>query len=479
MVKHAEYQIQKRNGKLVPFNKKKIKKAILLAMEKTNTVDVLVSDKIADNIENIIFGNKNKVFNVEEIQDLVINQLNEFNFSLALIEYITYREKKAIERSIKEKYNLKNDDQFEFISKYKKKEIPFTNLGRFVYYRTYSRFIEELNRREFWYETVLRAVKYNTSILPTSKKEKEKLFDNIFNLRQFLSGRTLWSGGTKASLKYPMSNFNCAFVQLNSFEKLSELFFTLMLGCGVGIRVCKEDIECLPPVRQNFIIKNKEYNEIPKHKRSEYTDLDFSNDNKAIITIGDSKEGWIQSVFLFFKLLTEPIYDNITEIEINYDNIRPAGERLVTFGGTASGYQSMLNMFNNFEKVMHDELDPNLEKIKDGKLRGIHILDIATSIAYNVVVGGVRRSSMICLFDKEDKEILNCKNLDNINKYGLYHRYMSNNSIFFEQKPSLEEIKDIINSIRNSGEPGFVNYEEIKRRRPDAKGLNPCGVTEQ
>ncbi len=78
----------------------------------------------------------------------------------------------------------------DFISKYKHMTNPMQQLGSFVYYRTYSRWLQEENRREYWWETVRRAVEYNCSLVPTTREEAEKLFDNIFHLRQFLSGRT-------------------------------------------------------------------------------------------------------------------------------------------------------------------------------------------------------------------------------------------------------------------------------------------------
>jgi len=117
-----------------------------------------------------------------------------------------------------------------FISKYKHIPAPMTPLGSFVYYRTYSRWLPELERREFWYETVRRAVEYNASLANTSKDEAETLFDNIFNLRQFLSGRTLFTGGTKVSRNYALSNFNCALRSIDNLEAFGEVFLCVNVG---------------------------------------------------------------------------------------------------------------------------------------------------------------------------------------------------------------------------------------------------------
>ena len=107
----------------------------------------------------------------------------------------------------------------------------------------------------------------------------------------------------------------------------------------------------------------------------------------------------------------------------------------------------------------------------NGKLRPIHCLDICNLIGQNVVVGGVRRTAEIAIIDPHDEECVHAK--DNIQP-GMEHRYMSNNSIFQEEKPSREKIHELFNSIRNSGEPGIINVAEAKRRRSDFAGVNPC-----
>jgi len=135
----------------------------------------------------------------------------------------------------------------EFLNQYKDRPAHMTPLGLFTFYRTYARFLPQEGRRETWKETVARAVEYNIGLdikhrekaglpLPLMwlQQEARDLFDNIFNLRQFPSGRTLWVGGTAVSENYPMSNFNCSFTNIESWEDLSELFYLLMLGSGVG-----------------------------------------------------------------------------------------------------------------------------------------------------------------------------------------------------------------------------------------------------
>lgn len=137
-----------------------------------------------------------------------------------------------------------------FISKYPEAPKHMNQLSSFVFYRTYSRFVESLNRRETWKEAVRRAVEYNLGLEVQLKKKKgiyidtkslrkeaQELFDNIFNLKQFLSGRTHWVGGadTKAAEKYPLSNFNCSFVNVTKWSDLGDLFYLLLVGKPNGL----------------------------------------------------------------------------------------------------------------------------------------------------------------------------------------------------------------------------------------------------
>ena len=244
---------------------------------------------------------------------------------------------------------------------------------------------------------------------------------------------------------------------------------------GVGYRIYKDDINKLPRFRQNIKIKHEFYSPKPRNERTEYTGLSFDPNDKysAIITIGDSKEGWVESIGIFLNLLTSPMYSNVTSITINYDNIRPAGERLITFGGQASGPESMKAMFTKIDKVIKNQLDPKCSH--DGKLRPIHVMDILDCIAENVVIGGTRRSACIVLFESNDEEMLNAKaDYKYIEEHKLFHRYMSNNSVIYNHMPSKDEIRTHIQKIKNMGEPGFINGIAASDRKPTFKGCNPC-----
>lgn len=222
---------------------------------------------------------------------------------------------------------------------------------------------------------------------------------------------------------------------------------------------------------------------------------------------------WVEALRVFLRIHSEEEYENIEQIGIYYDYIRPLGSRLHTFGGTASGYEPLKEMFEGITEVFRNELDSSLEPLEetpDGKyrVRPVHILDIGNLIGNNVVIGGVRRTAEIFLFDSDDYESMFAKygingiwNVEQhekiiglveglgMNKLAnklaemktqdpnvrpLHHRRMSNNSVAFESKPNREQLNLIFELMQSEGEPGLINMEEANRRRPNAEGLNPC-----
>jgi ribonucleoside-diphosphate reductase alpha chain/ribonucleoside-triphosphate reductase len=365
------------------------------------------------------------------------------------------------------------------------------------------------------------------------RQEAEELFDNMFNLRQFLSGRTMWVGGAEGGVaeKYPLANFNCSFLNIRSWSDLGDLFYLLLVGTGVGFKITKQFAKELAPIRTNVELINAPYEPVSPSERLEHSKLTDLENGFVKIYVGDSKKGWVESLRTYFDILTNPAYEHVHTIKISYNSVRPNGERLKTFGGTASGYEPLAEMFEGFQKVLRNQIDPTLAPLElsfakfaeeiDGEIidikppvvykrvRPIHIVDMANMIGYNVVVGGVRRTAEIALFDADDFECVLAKYgingiwteeqlhhhrvvgelldkfgekpdwFDNIKaigdqRKGLDHRRMSNNSIAFTTKPSRDFLNLIFEIMRMEGEPGFVNLEEAGRRRPNAEGLNPC-----
>ena len=231
-------KVVKRDGAVVDFEVAKIIRAIEKAMLETTTgIDKPLCEAIGEQIIEVS-TNRDVPISVDEIQDLVEEMLMESPRKDAAKKYIIYRNEKDSTRITrkKEDHRLLTDD---FISKYKHMNSPMQQLGDFVYYRTYSRWLPEEKRREYWWETVRRAVEYNCSITKTNRSEAEELFDNIFHLRQFLSGRTFWVGGTSVAKHYPMANYNCSFQIVNNFSAFKDIFYLLMIGSEIGRASCR------------------------------------------------------------------------------------------------------------------------------------------------------------------------------------------------------------------------------------------------
>jgi len=469
--------VRKRSGKVVPFDAEFIARAIELAAAAVGEHDDEMVQSITRAVSAKLQERKEETWDIEVIQDTVEEMLFEQHQYQTAKAYIRYRLEKEKERAggTRREGLLRK----EFLSPYKHTKNPMEQLGAFVYTRTYSRYLPNNGRREFWWETVCRAVEYNCSLAPTSREEAEKLYDNIYHMRQFLSGRTLWVGGTAVAEQYPMANYNCAFTVIDSFTAFHDLFYLLMVGSGVGVRVLESDAKKLPPVRADLSIIQKSYDPRPARERLEYTDLNFSGDT-ATISIGDSKEGWAQALTHYFDLLTNQEYRKIRRLIVVYDSIRPKGERLKTFGGTASGYASMMNMLDKIHRII--TAAGKRENADRVALKPIDLLDIANIIGENVVSGGVRRTSEIGLIDAEDESCIQAKShlYRQINgnweiDKKIAHRQMSNNSIYYRHKPSREKLHWHLQQMRYSGEPGWINEEAGAKRRPNFNGCNPCG----
>ena len=427
-----------------------------------------------------------------------------------------------------------------FLAGYGDKPEHMNELASFVFYRTYSRWLPEKGRRETWKEAVSRAVDYNVGIgfkelkkkyiKPNRKQlvaEAQALFHNIFNTKQFLSGRTHWVGGAETGVadKFPLANFNCSFLNISSWDDIGDLFYLLLVGTGVGFKSTRKMASRLAPIRNNIEIIHAEYEPVVKEERIERTAINDLGNGYVKMFVGDSKEGWVEALRWYFKIHTMNEFKHVHTLKISYNSIRPNGERLETFGGTASGYEPLKEMFQGICDVLNGNYAP-IEISGDGyvRVRPIHILDIGNLVGNNVVVGGVRRTAEIFLADNDDWEVILAKygingiwdngytdaegnwvvtkpaaekhaevlaalskiteipewmaNLEMNNKEArpLHHRRMSNNSVGFQKKPSREMLNLLFVIMRNEGEPGFVNLEAAGKRRYHAEGLNPCAV---
>lgn len=364
-----------------------------------------------------------------------------------------------------------------------------TDLGQVVFYSKYSRYRDDVKRREYYSETAQRATEYNVNLAIAHLEEKgllteellvnhmielQRLFQHQFETKMSLSGRTLWIGGTEPSYVNPMSNFNCSFMVMNQWGKLGELIHLGMVGSGIGFRILQSDVKQVKPIiaKDDWDILHAEYKPKLPWMRKEHSKMEIRDRGRVvIIEIGDSKEGWRQAIDLFFDVLTTNT--NLEVLTFNYNSVRPAGEELKRFGGRAGGHETIKSMFDTFHKILTGKLDTDYPKLVDGLPEPIHMLDLANAIGKNIVSGDVRSIAEIALLDPLDKDTIEAKS-GIFTKEHLNHRFVSNNSVYYLNKPDREQLEWQFDQIKFNGEPCFVNAEFGRKRRKNFNGVNPC-----
>lgn len=317
--------------------------------------------------------------------------------------------------------------------------------AEFVYVRTYSRWLEELGRREVWPETAKRYIDFITKHLGDKIPPKvlRKIEENLLSFSVMPSMRFLWAAGGPAE-QDNVTIYNCSFAAIDYMEAFAEALYILMCGCGYGFSVENKYISQLPDVPSQ-ISPNGQSHEIQ-----------------------DSKSGWADSL----KILISGLYAG-QDIEMHYNKIRPAGARLKTMGGRASGPGPLAQL--------HSFIKETFYKARGRKLTDEECHDILCEIAQIVVVGGVRRSSEISLSDLISQLMQKAKS-------GNFpvRRHMANNSAVYNSKPDIvtfmNEWSSLISS--RSGERGIFNLEAARTVAPKRRnsslilGTNPCVVGE-
>lgn len=398
----------------------------------------------------------------------------------------------------------------------------FGPIGDIVDTRTYRRFLPEKLRRETFFERNARTVNYSLSLAvglqsSDSLQEEAALFyDYLNNLKVWPSGRTQWVGGTSCTDENPHANYNCSFSAVNRPSVFGDAAELLMLGVGFGFRVHSRDISQLPEINCLPEIEFDEYKPKAKQDRRQENFLVQEDFAETKLYCGDTRQSWVQAiqylVDVYFGLKGE-----VTKVVFNFDSIRPIGERIKGFGGTASGPEALQGILFDISEVF--------KECPSNRLRSIDCMDIIAASAKGIVAGSSRRSALICLFEEGDEL---CRNA----KLGLYsnpelakksYRSQSNNtenlgSQYYEKvkafalsnpelniqhpkvksflsslTPNKETLERMFESVKREGEPGFDNWprmqllrfyaarqtrlsysdEEIWERYCDC-GTNPC-----
>jgi len=452
--------ITKRDGRIVPFDPNKITNAIWKGM---NTVHegsledaAVVAGQVLAELLRIKRKFKNFVPTVEGVQDIVEAELMRSDFVKTAKHYVLYREERS-------KIRAKGLDVPANVRKLAAdSQKYFRNaLGEFVYYRTYSRWIDAEQRRETWIETVGRYVDFMRENLgkKLTDAEYKEIRECILNQSAIPSMRLLQFAGP-AARRTNVCGYNCSYIAPESFQDLSEIMYISMNGTGVGFSAESANVQKFPQI------------------------LMQSGEKLKTHTVDDSKEGWCRAF-----VAGATTWASGKDIEFDFSLIRPLGSRLKVGGGKASGPEPLKRLLAFTRDIMMSR--------QGRRLRNIDIHDIICMMGECIVAGGVRRSALISLSDLDDPEIRDAK------KGAFYithpHRSLANNSAVYVNKPTNEEfLKEWMALIESrSGERGIFNRGSLAKTLPERRvkalkgyrgyfdasgehiigllGTNPCG----
>jgi ribonucleoside-diphosphate reductase alpha chain len=334
-----------------------------------------------------------------------------------------------------------------------------TDYQSFIHTSRYARWLEDEGRRENWDETVQRYIKNvvyksfpnNNLDRPLTDKElafdwgkvEQEIYDAIMSLEVMPSMRAMMTAGPAAT-RDNTCMYNCSYLPVDDPKSFDEAMFILLCGTGVGFSVERQFVSKLPEIPELFV-------------------------SETTIVVKDSKEGWAKALRQVLALLWA---GEIPQWDVGL--VRPAGAKLKTFGGRASGPAPLVELFNF--------VITTFKNAQGRKLSSIECHDIMCKIGEVVVVGGVRRSAMISLSNLSDDRMRHAKS-------GAWwendpQRALANNSVSYTEKPDavsfMREWMALVES--GSGERGVFNRQASKkqaekngRRDPNYEfGTNPC-----
>ena len=319
-----------------------------------------------------------------------------------------------------------------------------TDYQTFIATSRYARWLEDEGRRETWAETVSRYMDNIVKPMAGDDTYIKSIEQAILGLEVMPSMRSMMTAGPAAD-RDNTCMYNCSYLAVDDPKSFDEAMFILLCGTGVGFSVERQYINRLPEVPAELF------------------------DSDTVVMVRDSKEGWAKAFRQVLALLWAG------EIpKWNVDKVRPAGARLKTFGGRASGPAPLVDLFNFAVTTF--------KAAQGRKLSSIECHDLMCKVGEVVVVGGVRRSAMISLSNLSDDRMRHAKS-------GKWwendpQRSLANNSVAYTEKPDavsfMREWTALVES--GSGERGIFNRQaSVKqankngRRDPDyAFGTNPC-----
>lgn len=303
-------------------------------------------------------------------------------------------------------------------------------LSDIVSFRTYSKFLPHLGRRESLQESINRNMTMHLDRFPKLSKDIIKAYGNVHDLKVMPSMRALQFSG-EAILKNEIRQYNCSYMPINNVRCFGECLYLLLSGVGVGFSVQSQHVIDLPKIRK------------PKEE--------------GYFVCQDSIQGWAQAL----DVLIEAYFYGRVRPQYDFGNIRSKGSYLVTTGSRAPGPEPL--------KKMLELVEGKLKNAIGRKLKPIEVHDVICIISDAVLAGGIRRAALISLFSRDDQDMLRSKHGEWWNT-APWRARANNSAVLPRNKVTEEEFNHIFKMCQDSGsgEPGFfwTNDEDW--------GTNPC-----
>ena len=352
-------------------------------------------------------------------------------------------------------------------------------MGKMVYDRTYSR-LKDNGEKETWAETVSRVV--STIDDP---EEREQTAELIYTFKMVPAGRHLWVTGT--GLPYNRNCFRAPFTDrlADHFEFMGS---QLMTGGGVGANYSQEYLSLSPTFNKagNIYLTidrtHPDYEDVrrqsgdawlePEDFLDRVNDLYYNEGSVAFSKIRDSREGWVESWGFLFDHATS----NLSEMDVFFDltDVRPRGDVIKTFGGTASGPDPLAGSLVKLQDV--------IKRAEGRHLSSVEAMECDHYLAEAIVAGGARRSARMSIVHWDDPHVfdfIHCK--ENPMLHWSTNISVEVDDRFFEMYEAGDEgahavAKAVVRGMINNGEPGFYNSSlSAIGEKEDIRSTNPCG----
>lgn len=440
--------IQKRDGRIVPFDPSKVAAVIAKAV-RASGFDDSRSDLLARSATFIAEGRFGQALTVEQMQDCVETALMAEGWYDVARSYILYRHARTEQR----RRNLVSEE-LRAVYRAGSAALGHDPLRTFQFFDKYARWNGE--RRETWPECVRRSFRFLRGLVAQEGRELPESFwgpleEDVLAMLVMPSMRLLAMAGPAAE-RDNVSIYNCSFQVIDTLEAIRESLLISMAGCGDGYSVERRFVQELPFVR---------------HQRA--------GAKPDVFVVPDSSVGWGDALLFGLHRWFEG-----HDVNYDYSEVRPEGALLRTKGGRASGPRPLREMLSFIRRLILSR--------QGSQLRPIDVNDVMTMTGTAGNSGGVRRAAKISISDWDDVEMQHAKDGEFWRHYP-WRQYANNSAAWPDGGPSMMELMEQMGGMfrSGSGERGIFSRENALRTMPPARairlretghyiriGTNPC-----